>query len=170
MTQVWTGFRNWKWEHRLPAEMLLLYCTVLYTSSRLLVSPKMKILGLLALPIVFCAFVQQEQEECTPVDHEDCDDRCKLANFWFGSCTYYDGYSELMCKCSPYDYPLRADVVCATREHERCHAECQKNDTTSTVVGGYCYPTPSVTNPAGVAQCGCIKQRSEWKWFWNFIG
>lgn len=113
------------------------------------------LLLLIFLPyLVSGLFIQKLNEKCTSLDHQDCDDKCKLANFLSGVCSYYDGYSELTCKCYQYENGLNADTVCTKMEHEKCQLECRgdKGDK-----GGYCYPEPSRENPQGVAKCACIK-------------
>ncbi|CAI4227060.1 unnamed protein product [Auanema sp. JU1783] len=83
---------------------------------------------------------------CTVLDHQACDELCKVDNFWYGHCSGWDG-TDFSCKCFDYHAPL--DGKMCQGKQRRCSRKCQAQGSE----GGFCYPQRDV-NRTG---CECFK-------------
>ncbi|RCN27372.1 hypothetical protein ANCCAN_26893 [Ancylostoma caninum] len=60
---------------------------------------------------------------CNVLDHQACDELCKVDNYWYGHCTAWDG-KNFSCKCFDYVAPL--DGTVCTGKHTHCARKCKE--------------------------------------------
>ncbi|KAJ1370591.1 hypothetical protein KIN20_032354 [Parelaphostrongylus tenuis] len=96
------------------------------------------------LPILLYCTIQTSAY-CNLLDHQVCDELCKVDNYWYGHCTIWDG-ENFSCKCFDYLPPLDGSIC--RGKHPYCSRKCQE----AGAEGGFCYPQRD--NGTG---CDCFK-------------
>ncbi|EPB68992.1 hypothetical protein ANCCEY_11918 [Ancylostoma ceylanicum] len=69
--------------------------------------------ALCTLLLIVLASVARVRGYCNVLDHQACDELCKVDNYWYGHCTAWDG-KNFSCKCFEYVAPLDGTEVRTT--------------------------------------------------------
>ncbi|CAD6194024.1 unnamed protein product [Caenorhabditis auriculariae] len=91
------------------------------------------------------------RSSCTYLDHQACDELCKVDSFWYGHCAAWDGF-DFRCKCFEYSAPLNGKI-CTSRQ-QRCTEKCRSQGSE----GGFCYPQLDAEGKTSRTGCECFKQ------------
>uniref|UniRef100_A0A1I7XE87 WSC domain-containing protein n=1 Tax=Heterorhabditis bacteriophora TaxID=37862 RepID=A0A1I7XE87_HETBA len=88
---------------------------------------------------------------CNVLDHQACDELCKVDNFWYGYCIAWDG-KDFSCKCFDYHPPLDGKKCEGRQEH--CSKKCLRGGSE----GGFCYPQKDTEGRTNRTGCECFKE------------
>ncbi|XGW12335.1 hypothetical protein V3C99_013218 [Haemonchus contortus] len=100
--------------------------------------------------LVICSLTSRTSAYCNTLDHQACDELCKVDNFWYGHCTAWDG-KNFSCKCFDYVAPLDGSIC--TGKHAYCSRKCQETGSE----GGFCYPQRDRGMERRRTGCDCFK-------------
>ncbi|CAJ0608298.1 unnamed protein product [Cylicocyclus nassatus] len=100
--------------------------------------------------LIALAIVTRVRCYCNVLDHQACDELCKVDSYWYGHCTAWDG-KNFSCKC--FDYPSPLDGKSCIGKHSNCARKCKETGSE----GGFCYPQRDRGSERRRTGCECFK-------------